>query len=103
MNTKLIVALVVFGVLAVTAVGMVAAQIAASNSNGTTSGTTNNGFFGWLGSCLGFRCAQNYGSTQTSLASNQPVSITVTDTSTSTTTNYQGHYGYGCGMMRSFP
>ena len=60
MNTKLIVALVVVGVLAVTAVGLVAAQIATSNPNGTTNGAANNGFIGWLGNCLRFGSTPSY-------------------------------------------
>jgi hypothetical protein len=103
MNTKLIVALIVVGVLAVTAIGLVAAQIATSNPNGTANGAANNGFIGWLGNCFRFGSTPSSGATQTPIVPNQPVTITVTDPSTNTTTTYQGNYGYGCGMMRFFP
>ena len=80
MNTKLIVALVIVGVLAIFAVGLVSAQVATSKPNGTTTnGSTVNSFFCWMERCIGFRGAQNYG------------------TGTSS-------YGTGrCGMMGSFP
>jgi hypothetical protein len=57
MNTKLIVSLVIVGVLALTVVGLVSAQIATPNPNGVA----NNGFFGWMERCFGLRGAQNYG------------------------------------------
>ena len=100
MNTKLIVALVIVGVLAVAVVGMVSAQIATSTPNGTTTGATNNGFFGWMGRCFGFRGAQSYG-TGTSAYQGQPLNITVTNPNTGTTTTYQS-YGYG-RCMGFFP
>ena len=89
MNTKLIVALVIVGVLAVTLIGMVAvsAQLATSTAipNGTTTnGASTGGFFGWMGRCMGFR-GSAYG-TGTSAASQQLVNITVTDANTNTTT-----------------
>jgi len=105
MNTKLIVALVIVGVLTVTVIGLVAAQIATStpSPNGTTSnGATTGGFFGWMGRCLGFRGAQYYG-TQSPTYAGQPENITVTNPNTGISTTYQGYYGYGgCGMMRGF-
>ena len=56
MNTKLIVALVVVGVLALTVVGLVAAQAASTSApNGTTGTAQSGGFFGWMGRCLGFQ------------------------------------------------
>lgn len=100
MNTKLIVALIIVGVLAVAVVGMVSAQIATSTPNGTQAGATNNGFFGWMGRCFGLRGAQNYG-TGTSVSQGQPLSITVTNPNTGTTTTYQS-YGYG-RCMGFFP
>jgi len=109
MNTKLIVALVVVGVLAITIVGLAAAQISTSTPtpNGPTAkGTPLGGFFGWMGRCLGFRSAQYYGSQGPVYASQQPVNITVTNSNTGTSTTYQGYYGYGpCGGMlgRFFP
>jgi hypothetical protein len=94
MNTKLIVALVIVGVLAVAVVGLVSAQIATSTPYGTASTTPNNGFFGWIGNCFRFRSTGNYG-TQSQIASNLPANITVTDPNTSITTTYQGYVGYG--------
>ena len=66
MNTKLIVALGIVGVLAVIMIGMVAvsAQVATStpSPNGTTTnGASTGGFFGWMGRCLGFRSSSYYG------------------------------------------
>ena len=102
MNTKLIVALVLVGVLAVFAVGLVSAQIATSTPNGTTSnGASNGGFFGWVGRCFGFRGAQYYG-TGASAYQGLPSSITVTNPSTGSTTTYQG-YGYGPCIGRVLP
>jgi predicted porin len=104
MNTKLIAALVIVGVLAVTIVGLVSAQIATSNPNGTTAnGSTSDGFLGWMGRCLGFRGAPYYG-TGTSAVPQAPLNITVTDPNTNTTTTFQSYgngYGYG-GCMRGF-
>jgi len=91
MNTKLIVALVIVAVLAVTVVGLVAAQIATStpSPNGTTAnGAHTGGFLGWMGRCLGFRGDDNN--------FNSPCA--------NPTTTDQGSNGYGrCGMIRSFP
>jgi hypothetical protein len=102
MNTKLIAALVIVGVLAVTVVGLVSAQIATSNPNGTTAnGASNNGFFGWMGNCFRFRSSPNYG-TQSSIAPNLPGNMTVTDPNTGTTTTYQGYVGYGRCMGFGF-
>ena len=112
MNTKLIVALVVVGVLAVTVVGLVAAQAASTSApNGTTGTVQSGGFFGWMGRCLGFRSTYSgayYNGTQTQAnvgpaVLGQPENITVTDSNTGTTTTYQGYYRHGCGMMRGFP
>jgi len=101
MNTKLMVALVVVGVLAVTVVGLVAAQAASTSTpNGTTGTAQSGGFFGWMGRCLGFKGTQSYG-TGTSTYQGLPANITVTNPNTGTTTTYQGSYGYG-GCMRGF-
>lgn len=98
MNTKLVVALVTVGVLAVTVVGLVSAQIVSSTPgpNGTSSnGVSTGSFFGWMARCLGFR--------GTSYSGNQPENIAVTDPNTATTTTIQGYHGDGgCRMMRSF-
>jgi len=62
MNTRLTVALVIVGILAVAVIGLVAAQVATSAPSGTTTnGTPSGGFFGWMGRCLGFRSSQYYG------------------------------------------
>ena len=103
MNTKLIAALVIVGVLAVTVVGLVSAQIATSNPNGTiNNGATNTGFFSWIGRCFGFRGAPYYG-TGTSANQGFPANITVTNPYTNTTTTYTGYYGYGPCMGRFIP
>jgi hypothetical protein len=98
MNTKLIVALVLVGVLAVAVVGLVSAQIATTAPNGTANGATTNGFFGWMGRCFGFRGAQNVG-TGTSAYQGQPANITITNPNTGTTTTYQGYYGRCMGFF----
>ena len=103
MNTKLIAALVIIGVLAVTVVGLVAAQVATSSPNGTTTnGATSGGFFGWMGRCLGFRSSQ-YSGTGAPIYQGLPANITVTNPNTGTTTTYQGYYGYGGCMSGFFP
>ena len=102
MNTKLIAAIVIVGVLAVMVVGLVSAQIATSTPNGpTANGAANNGFFGWIGNCFRFRNAPAYGS-QSSIAPNLPANIIATDPNTGTTTTYQGYYGYGRCMGFGF-
>ncbi len=102
MNTKLIVALVLVGVLAVFAVGLVSAQISASTPNGTSAnGASNGGFFGWGGRCFGFRGAQYYG-TGASIYQGLPSNMTVTNPYTGETTTYQG-YGYGPCIGRYIP
>ena len=106
MNTKLIAALVIVGVLVVTVVGLVAAQIATStpNPNGTTA---TGGFFGWMGRMMGSRGMQFYG-TSSSLSTGypaqigRPVNITVNNPNTGTTTTYQGYFGYGCSGIIGF-
>jgi hypothetical protein len=71
MNTKLIGALVIVGVLAVTVVGLVSAQTATSNPNGTTTnGAPSNDFLGWMGRCFGFRSTQYYGTQSPSIQIN---------------------------------
>ena len=83
MKTKVIVALVIVTVLAVALFGLVSAKVAPTPTpSGTTlSGEPYNGFFGWMGHCLGVRGSPSYG----------------TQAPTS-----QGYYGYGCGGMRGF-
>ena len=108
MNTKLIVSLVVFGVLAVTVVGFAAAQAASTSApNGTTGKAQSGGFFGWMGRCMGFRSTYSgeyYNGTQTPANESpayvgQPEQITVTEPNTGTSATYQGYFG-GCGLMR---
>lgn len=90
MNTKLIVALAIVGVLAITVVGLVSAQAIAPTytPSATTGSTTPYGapigdFWGWMGRCIGFSGAQ-YGTQAPT---------------------YQGYNGYGMhGMMgRYYP
>jgi hypothetical protein len=105
MNIKLIAALVVVGVLAISLVGIIAvsAQVAASipTPNGTVpNGASTGGFFGWMGRCLGFRGAPYYGTGTSAVFPQQPLNITVTDPNTNTTTTYQG---YGMPFYPSQP
>ncbi len=104
MNTKLIVALVIVGVLAVAVVGLVSAQLAtptASPNGAAPNATPADGFFGWVGRCFGFRNSQYYGTGAPAVQAPLAANITVTDPNTGQTTNYQGYYGYG-GCMRGF-
>ena len=88
--------MVIVGVLAVSLIGLVAAQIAAPSPSATANGSINsspyNNFFGWMGSCFRFRGAQNYGA-QSPVYPNTPANITVTNPNTNTTTTYQGYFG----------
>ena len=103
MNTKLIAALAIVAVLAVAAVGIAAAQIATTTPSPTgANGAPYNGFWGWMGRCLGFKntyatSAAPANPTQPALPANK----TVTDPYTNQTTTYQGYYGYG-PCMRGF-
>ena len=105
MNTKIIVALALLGVLAVAIIGLVSAQIATPNpdQNRTTPyEASNNGFFGWLGRCFSFG-RQYYGTQAPTYQTPLPANITVTDPYTGQTTTYQSYYGYGYGgCMRGF-
>lgn len=94
MDTKLLAALIVVGVLAVAVVGLVAAQVVTSSPspNGTASnGALIGGFFGWMGRLMGLGGA--YGS-QSPTYVGQPQNITVTNPRNGTTTTYQGYYDY---------
>jgi len=103
MNTKVIVALVIVGVMAVAVVGLVAAQMATSSPDGTTTnGAKSGGFFGWMGRCLGFRGSQYYG-TGTPAYQGLPMNITVSNPNTGATTTFQGSYGYRGCMGGFFP
>ncbi|MCL4429490.1 MAG: hypothetical protein M1167_01940, partial [Chloroflexi bacterium] len=65
-KTKIIIAIVALAAIALTIVGLASAQILA-NQTYTNPGTTpnpaapNNGFWGWIGSCFGFRSNQFLG------------------------------------------
>jgi len=109
MNTQLIAALIIAGVLAIAVVGLVVAQVASTTSspNGAATGKANVGFFGLMGRMMGSRSMQFYGTSSSSSTGypaqiGQPVNITVTDPNTGTTTTYQGYYEYGCGGMMGF-
>jgi hypothetical protein len=94
MKIKLLVALVIVGVLAVSLVGLVAAQIASPSPSGTGASANNspiNNFFGWVGNCFRFRGTPNYG-VQTPGYLNAPAN-TATNPYTNTTSTYQGYFG----------
>jgi hypothetical protein len=57
-KTKIIIALVAVALLTLTIVGLASAQISASQTYTGTS--SNSGFWGWIGYCLGFRNSQPY-------------------------------------------
>ena len=101
-NTKLIVALVIVGVLAVTVVGLVAAQAVtlSPTQNGTAANRTPYSvFFGWMGRMMGFR---GYYGTQATTGS-QPLNVTVIDANTNTTTSYQVQSGFGMPYYQNQP
>ena len=104
MNTKLLAALIVAGILAIAVVGFVAAQVATTSPtpNGT-SASANGGFFGWIGRCFGIRGAPYYATTQAPANQSQPITVTVTDPNTNTTTTYQGYPGYGMPFHQGQP
>lgn len=90
-KTKIIIALVAIAALTLTIIGLASTQIAASQTYTTTSPNTapsNNGFWGWMGNCFGFRNSQPY--------ANQYVAPQA-PTSSSVPAPYQGGYGYGYG------
>ena len=98
MNTKLIVALVVFGVLTVSLVGLVSAQVASSPS--PSDAQSVNGFVGWVGNCFRFNGAPGYG-TQCSAAQNQPANTGAPNPYINTAPQ-QGYDGYGDGCKGRF-
>jgi hypothetical protein len=61
-KTKVIIALVAVAALTLTALGLASAQIATKQPhNGVNpNGPSNNGFWGWIGNCFGFRNSQPY-------------------------------------------
>ncbi len=104
MNTKLIVALVIVGVLATTIVGLVAAQSnVVPTSNGTNAnGAQAGGFFGWMDRMMGLRGTPYYGTQAPSIGS-QPLNITVSDPNTNLTTTYQAYPGFGMPYYQNQP
>ncbi len=61
-KTKMIIALVAVAALTLTIVGLASAQLATTQSyNGVNPNiASNNGFWGWIGNCFGFRNSQPY-------------------------------------------
>jgi hypothetical protein len=105
MNTKLIMALILVGVLTV-AVGLVSAQITTPTTTPSTTssnGTPNGGFFGWVSRCFGLGSPQYYGTQSPAYQAPLPANITVTDPYTRQTTTYPGYYGYGRCMQGFYP
>ncbi len=96
-TTKIIIAIAAIAALALTVVGVAAAQIV-QNQNQLYTNTApntqapNNGFWGWIGDCFGYRAAQGYEA--------QPVAPP-TGVNTTAPAPYQGgygpNYGYGYG------
>jgi hypothetical protein len=99
MNTKLIVALVAFGVLAVALLGAVSAQLVTTQTPTQSPDSVQNiGFWRWIGRCFGFIDEHHFGA-QEPLQAN----ITVTDPNTGQTSTYQSYFGYGYGgCMRGY-
>ena len=93
MNTKLIVAFVLLGVLTVAAIGLVSAQVASPSPS--PNGAQTDGVWGWMGRCLG-RSAQCYGTQAPGYACQPTVDPNTGEVP------YQGYCGngYGCGRMR---
>jgi hypothetical protein len=102
MNTKLIIAFVAVGVLAVALIGAVSAQLATTQSPAeSTNNAQDIGFWGWIRGCLGFSDEQYYGQAPAYRAPLQ-ANITVTDPNTGQTSTYQGYYGYGYGYGNGY-
>jgi hypothetical protein len=103
-NTKIILALVAVAALALVVIGLVSAQVAATqNIPGATPSTTapnNAGFFGWIGRCFGYGAAPYFG------AQGQVAPIIPTNPTTQNpyvnVPPAQGYYGYGQGCRGRF-
>jgi len=93
-RTKIVIALVAVAALTLVAFGLASAQLAANQPYTTTNPSTapNNGFFGWIGNCFGYRANQAYNNGY--VAPQAP-----TDGSVPAPAPYQGGYGneYGYG------
>jgi len=93
---KIVIALVAIATLTLVVVGLVSAQVAASQTiPGATPNTAapNGGFFGWIGRCFGFRTAQPYYSANPNIAPQLPTNTSIP----APYTPYQGSNGYGYG------
>ncbi len=106
-KTKIIIALVALGAIAIIAIGLASAQLAANQTyTNTATGTTtpyNGGFFGWLGSCFGFAPHQTYYAPNPYVAPQAPTTTNTTVPAPYTPytpyapNNQGGYYGYGYG------
>ena len=89
-NTKIIIAIVAVAALALTVVGVAAAQVAQNQYYTNAAPNTqapNNGFWGWIGNCFGYGTAQGYDGQYVA----PPAGVNATGPA------YQGGYGYGYG------
>jgi hypothetical protein len=95
-KTKIAIALVALGAIAIVAVGLASAQLSANQTyTDPATGTTvpySGGFFGWLGRCFGLGPAQTYYGNPY-VAPMQPAN----SSATAPYAPYQGGYGYGYG------
>ncbi len=57
-NTKIVIAILAIAALALTVVGVAVAQNQFYTNAAPNTQTSNNGFWGWIGSCFGLRDAQ---------------------------------------------
>ncbi len=90
-RTKIVIALAAVAALTLALVGLAAAQTA-QNQNYTNatpnSQAPNDGFWGWIGNCFGYRAAQGYQGQYVS----PPAGVNATAPAP-----YQAGYGYGYG------
>ncbi len=102
-KTKIAIALVALGAIAIVAVGLASAQLSANQTyTDPATGTTvpyNGGFFGWLGRCFGYGPAQQYYAANPYLAPQAPTANGTVPTPAPYTpyAPYQSGYGYGYG------
>ena len=84
-RTKIVIALVAVAALTLALIGLAAAQI---NTNPTNPGTApNDGVWGWIGNCFGYRANQAYAGQNGEPQA--PTDPTIPEAP------YQGGYGYG--------
>jgi hypothetical protein len=98
-KTKIAIALIAVAALTLVAVGLASAQIGANQTyTGTTPNqATNNGFWGWLGNCFGYRTNQAYTGQYAAPPAPTDGSVPTPEPYQPYQDNYGYDYGYGYG------